>query len=344
MARDVNFILALLFLTAAFLPVPAVNGWAYRQIYGLVLLSLFAGFAIGKRFHWSVGLFFVATMLNAFFHGVSPNLSQLLIITVGTCLLDDVKFETVLPLLGLVALGDALIVFVKYLITHDSNQAWYVLTAASLEASFIAVMLPVFFEFTPKSRTKIGLFFFLLTVFFITKSNTALFTLFAMAVSYLIARKETGAKLYAAVFGGLAVGAGWLVFIGHKFLDDNDRFKNWALMMDYWWHNVNIWVGSGPGTYYQFAIAVQPTKEKFLWLHNDWLQQLFTQGILGLVCLGLLYFFMLKRSFKTPYLFSMVVGFGVVALTLMPVHLFFFQVLGVTLIWNCFKDEGAQHA
>jgi O-antigen ligase len=74
-------------------------------------------------------------------------------------------------------------------------------------------------------------------------------------------------------------------------------------------------------------------------MHNDWLQVLFEGGIIFFTSMLILYFFMLKKSVNRPELFSMVIAYGLIAMTLYPLHLFVYQMVGTVLVYCCFREE-----
>ncbi len=131
-------------------------------------------------------------------------------------------------------------------------------------------------------------------------------------------------------------------FFGAKFAENYGRFANWEKMMRFWDDNLSHTFGSGPGTYWVYVQAVEGIKDKdkiWLRMHNDWFQILFEQGWVGLISIIYLFISMLKRSFHEPVIFSMVLGFGLIACTMYPLHLFFFQLIGMALIYHCFAKE-----
>lgn len=334
-----QYLLLSFILITAFIPVPDVDGWAFRQMLGLAVLSVGISFKLYKKFHWSVALCFLSTTLNCLYHKLPGNMVQIVLFSCAALIAEDNLANTILPLLSFVALGDALIMISRYLASWNNpwgfKNAWWVLTNSSLDACFIALMLPTALLLCDNKKTKIFLASIIVLALLAARGNTGIVTLIVMSLAYLIASKQNNYSIYAGIIAGAASLVGFMWYY-EKLGVDNGRFGHWKLMMSWWEYNANAIIGTGPGTFWGIAYAVQPDAEKFMWMHNDWLQQLFTHGILGLLLVAILYGFMLKNSIKSPVLFSMVVGYGLIAVTQFPNHLFFFQLVGVLLIYHCF--------
>ena len=332
-----KYLVFILFLIVAFCTVPAINGWAFRQYLGFAFISILISIMLTKKFHISVGLcFFITTLYGLFRSGIpqfgSEVVSSIMVLLLFSCIslgFSESLLNLILPALALVAIGDAIIMLVRFLMHFEYMDVYWVLTNASLDASFIALMFPIVWILGQKKSVQIPLSIFIVLAVVAAKSNTALLVLVI-----------TGISLFweALVLVPLSYFA-----LGHKFAHSEGRIDNWKIMMGFWQDHVNHLFGSGPGTYWILAQSIQAHKagdQVWGWMHNDFLQVLFEQGLIGLGSVLFLYFMMLWKSFKKPILLSMVIGYGVIAMTLYPIHLFFFQLIGLALIALCFNREG----
>ncbi len=333
-----------------------MNGWAYRQVAGLGVLCVVIAWQLSKKYHVSVGLCFLVTSVYGLIQGGLPQygsevLTSVMALLFFSCIglsLENEYFKMILPLLSIVALGDALIMLFR-ISPHLGElwgfmQAWWVMTNASLDACFIAIMSPVIGAVTENKLIKFFLLFFVFVAILVTKSNTALMVFLSTNTIVLLREKKFKSVGLVAVISIISI-VPLYYFFGMKFAENYGRFGNWQTMMGFWKDNINHVLGSGPGTYWVYAQSLQAHKVGdvvFTWMHDDWLQVLFEQGYIGLVSVLFLYGMMIYKSFKQPILFSMVIGFGLISLTMYPLHLFFFQLIGVALIYHCFVKEEVQ--
>jgi len=349
-----KYLIFILLLLSSFWKVPTQNGWAFRQILGLGILSLIISWLLSKKYHFFVGLCFFVTMIFGLIQQGVPQfgtevttslIALLFYACIGLSLPEDI-FDKIFPVLSLIVLGDAIMVLICG-IPHF-GEAWghmnacWVMTNGTLDACFMALMSPIILS-------SFGWFpcIFLLAAIVLTKSNTAIFLIPFMSCIYLLLTKSWKKLGDVILISFILLAIIYLVF-PEKFMSDSGRFNNWELMMNWWNQKVkNHWIGTGPGTYWVYSQWLQGHKSGdpvWSWMHNDWLQILFEQGILGLISVLFLYGAMLHKSFDRPVLFSMIVGYGFIGLTLYPLHLFIFQLIGVTLIHKTFIDEPIEMA
>lgn len=134
-----------------------------------------------------------------------------------------------------------------------------------------------------------------------------------------------------------------------NFFHDSGRISIWKHCLDWWWKNANVWVGTGNGTFFHIGPVVQtiyninydPIKEQgnfFIWAHNDWLQTLIEQGILGFTLLASVFVTAVVKCWKNKwsYEFSVVIGFGVIAFFNFPFHQAPMALLGINCITRIF--------
>lgn len=101
-----------------------------------------------------------------------------------------------------------------------------------------------------------------------------------------------------------------------------DRINPWHKYMSAWAEDpMNVIFGIGSGSFMWSSVLLDKFQGiLFLELHNDWLQILFEQGVIGLILALLTYFSAVKKSLPDPKLLAGVFGAGVFALTYHPLR------------------------
>lgn len=152
-----------------------------------------------------------------------------------------------------------------------------------------------------------------------------------------------GAGLLGAMFvKGMYRTGLWLLVVclslayltqGEKLLSTSGRWWHWKMFMDFWFDNANIWIGAGSGSFQWLGPAIQgPTKEAFLFMHNEYLQVLFEQGIIGFSLLMALWLISMWKVRKSAWLFGTFCAASVSMLTQFPLRFFVSQVFIALLI------------
>ena len=337
-----TFAVAILFFVVAFLKPPALNVMEVRQAAGMEWLAIMSSLFVAKKFHWSVGLCFFWIVLECFQWDSLASLITILFFALLALQLTEKRADFMLHLLAFVALGDATILIFRYVTTLDVNNAWWTMGSASLESSFLAVTLPLVMSVGKLSKnTRLSMVLFILAAIVITRSNTGIFTALVMLMAYMTAIGKLTWRRLTAFTLLCVVAVLYLEYGCHKLLADQERYATWFKMMGFWRTQLNMWVGGGPGNYFTFAQVVYGKgHDKLVHMHNDLLEVLFTLGIPGLFSVLIMYVLMLKKALNRPFLFSMVIGYGCVSMTLFPNYLFFFEMLGIMLIYKCFVTKG----
>lgn len=127
-----------------------------------------------------------------------------------------------------------------------------------------------------------------------------------------------------------------------QFLTTTGRWQIWKDTLTWWYNSDRHWFGIGTGaldTIFRHKLAVDPNYKTVIWAHNDYLQILFDNGIVGLsaVLIGLLA--TMRRAFPGPILFSAVCGYAATALFNFPMHVPLHAMVGMILVWMTWTSE-----
>lgn len=144
-----------------------------------------------------------------------------------------------------------------------------------------------------------------LTAIFISRGSIAYGVLAVGSLGYFIRSKKIHWALLAIV-ASLSIG---LIAEGRELFDSAGRLEAYKIFTGAWWNSRYFWDGFGVGTFQMLGQAIQRrtgfmmrtdgTPWMWLWMHNDWLETLFQQGIIGfslIVALALEVFFRLYKS------------------------------------------------
>lgn len=92
-----------------------------------------------------------------------------------------------------------------------------------------------------------------------------------------------------------------------KFFDANGRTETWDTAWKFFENNGHWPFGYGGGSFNVLGpYLTKHTGALWFWMHNDYLQILFEQGVLGAVLITALLFQLLRKSWNTPMFYSLI--------------------------------------
>lgn len=222
---------------------------------------------------------------------------------------------------------------------------WAMLNNSTADATFIACMLPMTFDkWVEEEMYAIGIMLFAI---FLCRSNTAMAAVFVGYASWLFTKKSFKTWLIIIAPFTVAMVIASYFTLGSHFLGNSGRFDVWKLIWDSFVQYGNYLFGFGTGNYTVWGDAFQRVPHIndpgryaiWYWLHNLPLQVLFENGLVGLVMVFTVYYYMLKKTYKKSIVFPMACVYGLTSLTEMPERIFMTQVLGICFISIAFNDE-----
>lgn len=320
--------------------------WRTHQLVGLIVLTVMLIFIVFHSFGFRFALALVYTLISAVMLFQNPNatwgelqtrIDATSAISFGTTLLmvfvltaSQLKtLYVMLENLFLIALINCVLVLI---------HGYGIFNASSMDCTFIALMMPYGWIkrnalFNRKQTLGVWtefIFVYGLPVATIIKAqgSTPYFILFGALAAWTIVYKSKIFSVLLAV--PLAIG-----FITQKeqFLDNNGRFEVWRLFMSWFWDNANVLLGTGTGSFQWLGPAIQGTnKNLFLFMHNEYLQAIFEQGIVGFVLFSMVAISMLLKARKSPWLFCSLVSVLISMLTQFPFRYFVSQFLILVLL------------
>jgi hypothetical protein len=338
-----------------------------RIITALVLASAWLAGLAWKRVHWSAGLALFWALLSAarvFGAPVSPYLAGgdfdviafdsvtaesflwIVLAVVPLLLLDRAKMEhAVLEAFSWVCLLDSLYVLAEFALGYETPDRGGFFGNTSMNASMIAVIYPILTRSEARARNAIESVGYLarilapLAAILVSRSNIALAVLLAeLALTWLAPPRSLKRTWVTGVLIGILAVAGRYL-MGAKFGQDSGRYELWAVEMGWWRAHANPWIGMGTGTYFFLGQNIQRVSQTrvpyLLWMHNEWLQILFEQGIIGLllmlsVAVSAISSALDRRRF---WLLASLIGYAVMMAGNYPLHLATPGFLGAVLVY-----------
>lgn len=193
--------------------------------------------------------------------------------------------------------------------------------AHTMDATFIALLLPLNIGLAFTSPLKPLNFILagipLLTMFMANVGSTVFFVL-ALQLGAFLLMVGSWRWLVPAVI--VILGYGYMRE-GANLYTSPDRVDEWIKIMGWWWSNANIWVGTGSGTFMWLGPAIQNRADNlFTWMHNDWLQIIFEQGIIGITLTMWLLMECLYKARNRPWLVSSIAGVCFAMVTQFPLR------------------------
>ncbi len=180
------------------------------------------------------------------------------------------------------------------------NKCGGVLGNPSINAGMVAVVMPLVFKQWPACRWI--LFALACAGVALGRSNVGLGMLAVFLFLHMLSTRNWKPIMLQFYLAPVAV-----YFLGPKLMSSGDRFLMWEFFLKAWLINPSHWLlGTGSGTFGVYSINLQKAfavREGmwWIWAHNDFLEQMFTAGVVGLALMSWLYIATLRGLLRRGY-------------------------------------------
>lgn len=175
-----------------------------------------------------------------------------------------------------------------------------------------------------------------LTLAYFHQGSTWIFVLLTQLIIYLI----TTNRFWLLFPSAAALVGGGFYLQGKDLFHDTHRLTEWKLIMEWWSANITWPIGAGTGTYQVLGPEIQNRQENlFVWLHNDLLQIIFEQGLIGFALTLMLIIICVKRARNQPWLLCTIGGFLFAALVQFPLRFIPGALFALLLVRISLEDQ-----
>lgn len=333
--------------------------WHSQIMWGQIVVCIWVAYILYKRTHLLAGLAFVyftsysiyccfrATNfssphidIQSVFDGATArSLLFFLFCTVPFIFMKKEFFPDVLSGLKSFAFINAIVmIFHRFFMTGQPGVALIAATGMigmdSVDGTFLAIMFP-FFIFSESRVREDNHLAALVLIFamFLAKSSTVFGILCAYVLAFIFFKmKKSLGNLLLLVVGGLSVIPVGRLYLESDLLNDNGRHRILVLSLEML-HNIastthglekigKYLLGLGTGSFIVAMRLLQGKGAFFAWLHNEFAQVFFEQGIIGLLLLLSVYFYLLWKQRRNLPMWLMILGSGI-AMLLQPCFRYF---------------------
>ena len=250
------------------------------------------------------------------------------------------RFKSVI---GASCIASSSVILAYVLLGNDISWRLPMFENPSMGLCYLVITLPFLYYF----YKPIAYFYTLLILIlmFVVKASSPFLSLAGVLLGYIICSR----RWWLLIAGALVPVICLLIKPLSFWTFTNSRAHLWDIILHYWLNTgwVGILFGTGLSTTRLLTPIIQvangyPINEGpwFFWLHNDWLQILFEQGIVGFFCFLLLVLALIKSTYrKDAIIFCSLLGYGFAMLTNFPMEFPPHMFLGFILVRLSLKDR-----
>lgn len=225
----------------------------------------------------------------------------------------------------------------------------------SMAATLCGILFPLVLNEMVSRRTVLSVIYAVLPVvaIWLCESSMGYLTLMAGTGIYLFGHTLKASPMTSHMLKWLlptvaAFGLGHY-FVGSTYFASIDRFEAWPMFMKWWFANASELTGTGNDSFMVFGPYIQTINnfeigQWWIWMHSDWLQLLFEQGIAGLSCVMVMVYCLLKRLFQYgEWLYLAIVSsYCVAAIGNYPTQVGLTGFIGMALVIYGFKSTNKE--
>ncbi|MCK5608304.1 O-antigen ligase family protein [Candidatus Pacearchaeota archaeon] len=273
---------------------------------------------------------------------VQGNLLATLLPLVLIFSIPDKYLNTIIDLICIVGLISAIGTIVKSFIYPGIDYNWGIMTNTSIEGTFLAILAPIIFfkrDLFPQVWDKLIWVCraIIVIAIFLTTSSIGIGGLIVGVISYYTLNKNWKLLFIPVILALVAY-----ITNSHSLFYASGRYEIWSLQMSKWFEHVDIWTGTGFGTYAAFGPWLQKvyTDTNIIYpnLHSDVLQLMYEMG-LYIFGLSTIIFLKICRKLlddKNYWLLSSVMTYVAVSCINMPARYMPTLILGLILLRSCY--------
>lgn len=355
--------------------IPALVTNTYKiqhLIVGLLLIGFIASFlykrfnlvAAFAYFYFSAHAFIFLTFPKTFYQNVdviepyfqepwigltkatSDSFLFFNLIVLGVALLTPELMRKLYNALIYLILFNAVIILIKYYLGHYPAAT---INNSSMNAGLLAVFIPFWLSLKKSIFRTIELSL-IIWACLITKSSTGVMgSAIAIGSFYLCQNKFKVSRkvIFSLITASVIAFLGYYMQRGVLF-QGSGRYEIWSTGMRFWWNSVNIFWGSGLGTWSVYGPSLQANIasnahiqhiDGWFWMHNDFLQVVEESGVAGLIGVCSVFLYGLWCSKNDEKTFAALFTFGCVASIQPQLHYLFLVLCGCMFLARAFDNN-----
>lgn len=321
--------------------------WRLETFLVIIPITFIILFKIGKKYHPIIALFWAYVVLSGIFIGFFPTKEGIygdLQIRIDQVAPQSALLAILVPLFVMILKRDSirfLIFLFELLALLNSILVIFlgrgIFFAYSFDLTFIAMVYPSIL-FRPEiyivdKKTGIintDLASFIYEILLVTlpaiamivrpSSTPTIMIAMSLTAYFILTRRSLSFLLVLPVIVSVGV-----LLSGVDFLSSNGRFEMWEYFFNWWNVWANQWIGTGTGSFQWIGPFMQineqfKTDSTFHFMHNEYLQILFEQGVIGFSLFLFSIYIAIKRSVQTPWVLASIVAICVCFLTQFPLR------------------------
>lgn len=235
---------------------------------------------------------------------------------------------------------------VKDLIVINTVALWFfpcgVFNAGSMDLTVSTMALPFFINDYIKTNDRLSLLKILVIVgtFIFWGSTTPFIAVAVIIAAWAFAIRKQIVNFRYYVYGILLSFVVGFASAGDYFFNMGNRVPVWIKVMERFYENFNLFVGTGTGSYRWLGPVMQGERvEVLLFMHNEWLQIIFENGIIGLMLVLSLMALCLRNVYKIPHLFTAMIVMLVICWAQFPLRIELGFIYCLCLVRICISKQ-----
>jgi len=356
-----------------------VDRWWSRWSLLIAFLSIVYAFQISKRLHWTVVLPIVSTLLSCawifswkhnqylyYFPGhklglkymAAENAATFLLMLTTLTLMTVSNLRKLVFLFGYLGFANSIYILGGFFAGYDSYwRVGFITSNASMDACFIAATYPILIHKTWDDHSPWTLAWAIppLAAIILTDTSMGLASLGVVifVMTYRLVTKGDNRpwvkSSLGVLFVALSLSLTFSTWTG--LVDSSGRGPIWNQAYIFWKANANYLFGMGQGSTIVFLPFIQKhiggsgfTDGVFGWLHNDWLQLIFEQGIIGFSAFALCFGAAFKRAANSSFLLPVIFVCGFYASGNWPIHFSLHAFFFLLIVVYCFREDHGKYS